>query len=210
MERAIIPTSTRSSSKFAQDRENRLGYSTFSGLIELTRAKFGYQDPAARKIQAFALEVDDNVACAKVTSALFNDFLQLVKFDGQWKIVNVLWTFGPDSPGRSPLTGFDPEKEKPAIQAAALDYVEGTLAGDAARVEKALHLEACRAVVNVVPATGKTALSRTRYSSLVEPVRAKLNASRRRSARSTSGSSISWTAWPSSAPTRPFPRTTSR
>jgi len=153
-----------------------LGYSTFSGLIEMTRAKIGYLDPAARKIQAFALEVDDNVACAKVTSAQFNDFLQLVKFDGQWKIVNVLWTFGPDSPGRLPLTGFDPEKEKPAIQAAAMDYVEGTLAGDAARVERALHLEACRAVVNVVPGTGKTALSRSRYSSLVEPVRAKLNA----------------------------------
>jgi len=153
-----------------------LGYSTFSGLIEMTRAKFGYQDPAARKIQAFALEVDDNVACAKVTSALFNDFLQLVKFEGQWKIVNVLWTFGPDSPGRSPLSGFDPEKEKPAIQAAAMDYVEGTLAGDAARVERALHLEACRAVVNVVPGTGKTAVGRSRYSSLVEPVRAKLSA----------------------------------
>ena len=153
-----------------------LGYSTYSGLIEMTRAKLGYLDPAARKIQAFALEVDDNVACAKVTSAQFNDFLQLVKFDGQWKIVNVLWTFGPDSPGRPALTGFDPEKEKPAIQAAAMDYVEGTLAGDAARVERALHLEACRAVVNVVPGTGKTAVSRTRYSSLVEPVRAKLNA----------------------------------
>lgn len=147
-----------------------LNYSTFSGLVEATRAKAGLLDPEKRKIQGYALQLNDNIACAKITSARYNDFLQMVKIDGQWKIVNVLWVPGPDQPNRPAIPTYDPAKDEAAVLAAARDYIDGFYAGDAAKVEKAVHPEVCAANVAAFPA-GKTAITRIRYSSLVEGVR---------------------------------------
>jgi hypothetical protein len=157
-----------------QTKSYLVSYSTFSGLVEMTRAKVGLTDAAARKTQAEALLVNDDVACAKMTSAQFNDFLQMVKVDGRWKIVNVLWVSGPESTSRRHLAGFDPAQESDKVKKTVLDYVEGTFSGDAARVESALHPEASRAVLQKLPQTGAVVISRSRYSGLVEPVRAKM------------------------------------
>jgi hypothetical protein len=105
---------------------------------------------------------------------MYNDYLQMVKIDGRWKIVNVLWTQGPAVPGVQPLAGFDPEKEKEAIKKAVLDYLDGSLSGDAARVEGVLHPEVSRAVFQKDPQTGLTRISRNGFSGLVEPVRTKM------------------------------------
>jgi hypothetical protein len=175
MERAIHPDLNKVVMRFLpQIKSFVVSYSTFSGLIEITRAKLGLTEPSARKIHAEALLVNDDVACAKLTSAQFNDFLQMVKIEGRWKIINVLWVPGPDSQGHRALVGFDPEKEIEAAKKAALDFIEGSFSGDAARVESALHPEACRAVLQKPPATGKPMITRNRYSGLVEPVRAKM------------------------------------
>jgi len=175
MERAIHPDLNKVyTATIPQTGKTMLGYSTYSGLIELTRAKVGLTDPAKRKIQAYALDLNDDVACAKVTSAMFNDFLQLIKVDGQWKIVNVLWVPGPDTPNRPPVPAVDAVKDKDAILGAARDYIEGAMSGDATRLEKVLHPEVSRAVLTKLP-TGKTAVNRSRYSGVIEPVRAKLN-----------------------------------
>jgi len=37
------------------------------------------------------------MASAKVVSALYIDHLHLAKFEGNWKIVNVLWVLNPAS-----------------------------------------------------------------------------------------------------------------
>ncbi len=66
------------------------GYTTYSGLIEMTRAKVGLIDAERRKREGYALRLDGDVACAKLASAQYNDLLQMVEVDGQWKIVNVL------------------------------------------------------------------------------------------------------------------------
>jgi hypothetical protein len=174
MERALHPDLNKVYvTTLPQTGKSVLNYSTFSGLIEMTRAKVGLTDPEKRKIQGYALHLNGDIACAKITSAQYNDFLQMVKIDGQWKIVNVLWVPVPDFPNRPKVPSYDPAKDDQAILAAAGDYIEGTMAGDAARVEKALHPEASRAVLLSMP-TGKIAINRARYSSLVEPVRAKL------------------------------------
>jgi hypothetical protein len=160
---------------FPQTRSYRLSYSTVSGLIEMARAKAGYLEEEKRKAKVTVLEVNGDVACAKLNSAQCNDYLQMVKVDGEWKIVNVLWTLGPDAPNRLPLTGFDPAGEKPAIQKTALDFIEGMLGGEVERVERAIHPEASRAVFTAIPTTGKKMISRNRYSGLVEPIRARIN-----------------------------------
>ncbi len=174
MERAVHPDVNKVWTQFLPGTKVvMIGYSTFSQLIELTRAKVALTNPV-RTIQPEALLMNDDVACAKLTSPEFNDYLQMVKIEGRWKIVNVLWTPGPSSRGRRDLTGFDGDKEKDAIRKAALDYVEGSMSGDAARVEAALHPEACRAIGQKNPQTGTAMIIRQRWSALVEPVRAKL------------------------------------
>jgi len=153
-----------------QTGKSVLNYSTFSGLVEMTRAKVGLLDPEKRKIQGFALHLNGDIACAKITSARYNDFLQMVKVDGQWKIVNVLWVPGPDQPNRPPIPAYDPAKDEAAVLGTARDFIDGFYAGDAAKVEKAVHPEFSLANVVALP-TGKTAIMRLRYSSLVESVR---------------------------------------
>jgi len=153
-----------------QTGKHVLNYSTFSGLVEMTRAKVLLVDPDKRKIQGYALHLNGDIACAKIMSALYNDFLQMVKVDGQWKIVNVLWVPGPDQPNRPPIPTYDKAKDEPAVLAAANDLFDGYYAGDAAKVEKAVHPEVSLANLVTMP-TGRTAVMRVRYSGLVENVR---------------------------------------
>ncbi|MEI6886575.1 MAG: nuclear transport factor 2 family protein, partial [Bacteroidota bacterium] len=129
-------------------------YSTYSNLIELSRAKAGLTEEPNRKISVKVLKINDNVACARLTSASFNDYLEMVKIDGQWKIVNVLWTFGPDSPNRKVPADFKGEGEKPAVEQAVRDLIEGIYTSDVPRVEKVLYPEFKRATPMVMPQTG--------------------------------------------------------
>jgi hypothetical protein len=174
MERAIHPDFNKVVTMvFPPTKGIYVGYSSYTDLIELSRAKVAVTDPV-RTIDPKALWLDGDIACAKLTSPMYNDYLQMVKIDGAWKIINVLWTQGPEVPNRPPLTGFDPEGEKAAVVKTAEDYIVGTLSGDAARVEAALHSEASRAVFQKDPQTGRVRISRNGYSALVEPVKAKL------------------------------------
>jgi hypothetical protein len=150
--------------------------SSWSGLIEPARAKAGFIDEKDRNIATKVLKINDNVACAKITSAQFNDYLEMVKFDGQWKIVNVLWTFGEDSPNRRPMPDFIGNDEKPAVEQAVRDMIEGIYTSDMFRIEKVLHPEYRRATVMVIPPTGKTFIQRDAAGSIIEAVRAKAGA----------------------------------
>jgi hypothetical protein len=149
------------------------GYSTYSGLIELSRAKVGYRAPEQRKIAAEVLAVNGDVALAKVTSAMFNDFLTLVKVDGAWKIVNVLWVPGPDAPNRPMLPAADEVAQRTSIASAVADFLLGLQSSDAALLEKVLHPEVNLAGFAAYPGA-KPAITRTRYSGIVEPARAKM------------------------------------
>lgn len=151
------------------------GYSTFSGLVEMTRMNVLNLEPEKRRTDVAVLESTDDVACVRLRTSQWCDFLQMIKDNGRWKIVNVLWTAGLDAPpARRIVVGFDAEKERPAAQAAALDYLEGMLAGDAARLEKALHPETSQVVCMTSANSGAAFVNRTRYSGLMEPARAKV------------------------------------
>ena len=150
--------------------------SSWSGLVEPARAKAGLMEESKRKISVKVLKINDNVACAKITTAQFNDYLEMVKFDGQWKIVNVLWTFGADSPNRTPMPDFKGDDEKPDVELAMRDLIEGIYSSDVPRVEKALHPEYRRGTAITMPATGKTFIQRDAAGSMIEAVRAKIGA----------------------------------
>lgn len=150
-------------------------YSTWSDLVELTRTASFNVDPDKRLTETFVLEISDDVACLRVKTAWWCDYLQMIKVSGRWKIVNVLWTAGLNTPPQAKVVpGFDAERERPAALQAAIDYVEGRLSGDAARLEKALHPETSQVTYMVASKTKAAFVMRSRYSGILEPVKAKL------------------------------------
>ena len=150
-------------------------YSTWSDLIELTRTASFNVEPEKRMTETSVLEINDDVACLRVKTSWWCDYLQLIKVSGRWRIINVLWTSGLSAPPQAKVVpGFDAEKERPAALQAALDYVEGRLSGDAARLEKVLHPETSQVTYMVAAKTNAAFVMRSRYSGILEPVKAKL------------------------------------
>ena len=150
-------------------------YSTWSDLIELTRTASFSVDPEKRLTETSVLEINDDVACLRVKTAWWCDYLQLIMVGGRWRIINVLWTSGLSAPPQAKVVpGFDAEKERPAALQAALDYVEGRLSGDAARLEKVLHPETSQVTYMIAAKTNGAFVMRSRYSGILEPVKAKL------------------------------------
>lgn len=64
------------------------------------------------------------------------------------------------------------EKEREAIKAAALDYIEGAHEGNADRIARSVHTELCKVSVRKLPQTGKEVLYKAGFSRLAELVRA--------------------------------------
>jgi len=61
--------------------------------------------------------------------------------------------------------------ESAAIRATALDYVEGWYTGDAARMERALHPELAKRIVNTNPQNGRSSLGQQSAMTLVQSTR---------------------------------------
>ena len=142
MERALHPDFNKvSPMKVSETGNTILYYSTFSGLIEMSRAKSGLLDEDKRKIKVIVLKIDGDIAFVKINTAMFNDYLEMVKISEHWKIINVLWTDGADSPRKKSSSDFNPEIEKDAIILAVTDLYEGIFTGDASRLDRSLHTE---------------------------------------------------------------------
>jgi len=57
------------------------------------------QKPAGeRKIEVTILEIYQNIATVKIDSADFLDYAHVAEINGEWKIINVLWTMHPEEP----------------------------------------------------------------------------------------------------------------
>jgi hypothetical protein len=142
MEKALHPDFNKvSPMKLSESGNTILYYSTFSGLIEMTRAKVGFIEEDARKIRVTVFKIDGDIAFAKIMTAMFNDYLEMVKINEQWKIINVLWTNGEDSPNKVPLKDFKPDNEKGTILSTVNDYYEGIYTGNAAKIDASVHTE---------------------------------------------------------------------
>jgi len=72
-----------------------MGTMTYAQLVALagTWNKDGKRDLTIKKVEV--LDVMDQTAVAKVSANWGVDHMQLAKFDGRWKIVNILWQSHP-------------------------------------------------------------------------------------------------------------------
>ncbi len=176
MERALHPDLNKLSFTRRSTATGLLArYSTVSDLIELTRTALFIVEPDKRRNEVAVLESAGDVACVRLRTVEWCDYLQLIKTGGRWRIVNVLWTSGLGTPAdKKVVPGFDAEKERPAALAAAVDYLEGLLAGDAVRLEKALHVETNQLVFMTAPKTNAGFVIRARSSEILEQAKAKI------------------------------------
>jgi hypothetical protein len=151
-----------------------LQYSTVSGLIEMTRGKTGFLAEDKRKENVTILDIEGNIACARINTSSFNDYLQLIKTDDGWKILSVLWTFGPDSPQRPAVKDYNYENEKEAVSKTALNFCEGLLNNDAEKYSSAVNAETNVVQLSAIASTGKAYVSKFGAGMLAELFRNKL------------------------------------
>ncbi len=63
-------------------------------LIHITKAGGGKSIPADQRIFEFKiLDITGNNASVRTVAKGFFDYIHLAKWNGEWKIVNVLWDF---------------------------------------------------------------------------------------------------------------------
>ncbi len=69
-----------------------------SSLIFATGAGSGTDVPPERRRHDITiLDLYGNMASVRVTSAKLVDYMQIARFEGGWRIVNVLWDLQPES-----------------------------------------------------------------------------------------------------------------
>ena len=93
MERALHPElAKRIVNTDPPSGRNSLGQMSALTLIQGTRSGFGKKTPAERQIKEVTiLDRFQNAASVKVIAADWIDYLHVAKWNGEWKIVNVLW-----------------------------------------------------------------------------------------------------------------------
>jgi hypothetical protein len=64
-------------------------------MVAWTKAGAGKKAKEKWGIKVEILDVLVNTASVKITSVDFIDYAHLAKFDGEWKILNVIWEFPP-------------------------------------------------------------------------------------------------------------------
>ena len=137
-----------------------------SQLVEIVRAKATHLEPEKRNIEVEIFDAREGIASAKVVSSMYYDYLQLARVDGQWTILNVLWT--PNAPAEEGgPTAEDRKKDEEGIRGAALDYLEGFFTGDAERMARGLHPELTKVSPRALPPDGKTFLDKVGAGLLV-------------------------------------------
>jgi hypothetical protein len=69
-------------------------------LVNSTRAGGGKDTPVERRQEDFTiLDLYRNAAVARIVASDWIDYLQLARWNGEWKIVNVLWELKPRPAG---------------------------------------------------------------------------------------------------------------
>ena len=91
MERALHPQLVKRIVRDVEG-ERRISEMTAQQLIEGTAAGWGARVPAeVRRTDVAILDIFRNVAAVRVDAHDWIDYMQIARFDGEWKIVNVLW-----------------------------------------------------------------------------------------------------------------------
>ena len=70
---------------------DELGITTKERMLELTAAGAGSEDGADRRLEVEVVEVYDDIASVIVRSAVYREYLHLMRTSDGWKIANALW-----------------------------------------------------------------------------------------------------------------------
>jgi ketosteroid isomerase-like protein len=70
---------------------DELGVTTKERMLELTRRGEGKEDVADRTLDIKVEDVYDDIASVTVCSAVYHEYVQLVRTRDGWKIANALW-----------------------------------------------------------------------------------------------------------------------
>ena len=102
MERAIHPSlAKRMVSKDAARGIAVLNDIGAAQLVQSTANRSSNPTPKeGQQKDATILDVYENAASVKIVAAAWIDYLHLVKWNGSWKIMNVLWELKPPPPGK--------------------------------------------------------------------------------------------------------------
>jgi len=92
MERALHPELAKRMVYTDPSGRSRLDQMSAMTLVQSTKAGGGNRTPKnQRQRDITILDRFNNTAVVKVVASTWVDYLQEVKFEGQWKIINVLW-----------------------------------------------------------------------------------------------------------------------
>ena len=145
-----------------------LVYNTRTTLLEAVRGIAARVVNVDKTVSVTIFDIDHDLALARAVGALWYDYLQLAKIDGQWKIVNVLWARNQLANGG----GQNTDADAAAVEAVALDYVDGAFSGDTGRVAGATHPELNSVLLRQHAETGRQFLHKRGSGSLIESTRA--------------------------------------
>jgi len=151
-----------------------LSYNTATTLIEWVRAadttRLAQMD---KNVDVTVFDIGNGMATARAIGQIWYDFLQLGKINGEWRIVNVLW-----SPNRLQAENQEGVQEEPgdraAIEETALNYIDGAFSGDGDRMAAALHPEMTKMLLAERRETGVQYLHKMGPSDLIEGTHAGL------------------------------------
>lgn len=102
-------------------------------LIDAARSGRGKIEPEKRNLAPKVLDVSGEIASAQVFTSGFNDYLHLVKRDGEWRLLNVLW-HPPATDASGPA-----DADRAAVEKAVKALFGALGDGDATVVKARLH-----------------------------------------------------------------------
>jgi len=96
MERALHPELAKRIVRTAPNGESNLEQMDATTLVDITRRMAQRPIPQEEwQDDVTILDIFENVASVRVDAAAWIDYLHLAKWNGEWKIVNVLWEMRP-------------------------------------------------------------------------------------------------------------------
>lgn len=96
MQRAVHPDLAKRIVRTDARGESWLSAVTADGLVHSTRVGAGRDVPPERQEKDVRiLGMDGDMASVRLVSTKLVDYMHLARWNGEWKIVNVLWEFRP-------------------------------------------------------------------------------------------------------------------
>jgi hypothetical protein len=98
MERALHPELAKRIVQSDEQGRSRIGQQSAMTLVSNTRSGGGKNTPAAQQIKDVKiLDIFGSSASVRAEMSGWIDYMHLAKWNGQWRIVNVLWELKPRS-----------------------------------------------------------------------------------------------------------------